>query len=137
VCKNKTIITSRLQFCSMRLIAGFSYELPEKTNDLASLDPFNAAEVVTASDKLVPLPDGSFSCVVCSEIFVTIDQGLLHYNSHFKLYCAVCNKTFAKTFTYRRHMNYHAGAIKCDICDKKFDRLTALASHKKALHRIF
>jgi len=109
--------------------------VPEETYQTAKMGPINEAEV-NSKDTIVLLSDGTFLCSVCEAIFDDYRKGYKHYRSHLKLFCELCEKSFSSNFNYKRHMNYHAGAYKCEICNKKFDRVLYLENHNKQVHKI-
>ena len=50
--------------------------------------------------------------------------------------CNFCQKTFARKFALRRHLNTHRGepSLKCDICDDQFVEAYDLTTHRRTKH---
>lgn len=50
--------------------------------------------------------------------------------------CGICERTFAKKKTLKRHMNVHDGSkVQCGKCTLFFDSVGALEAHKKIKHQ--
>ena len=50
--------------------------------------------------------------------------------------CNFCQKTIARKFALRRHLNTHRGepSLKCDICDVQFADAYDLTTHRRTKH---
>lgn len=80
-----------------------------------------------------------YSCDICSRCF-SQQNGLkkhmkTHENRSDKVYvCCFCNESFTNFGVYTTHKKKHEASgfrIKCDICEKTFDKLRSLAVHKR------
>ncbi|XP_064629352.1 zinc finger protein 236-like [Lineus longissimus] len=114
--------------------------------------------LVQSSDVLMPLsldmkpvvggrkvkrPFQLFSCLVCSNEFVSLNELSSHAAEHtgatvdFDLFqCEMCGKHFTDKSNYRRHRRIHSGEkpYKCQFCEVAYSRSDILKQHLVTRH---
>ncbi|XP_041971708.1 zinc finger protein 271-like [Aricia agestis] len=134
-------------------------QIDEITEDLISCSESNVTKITVRKDlyessppsvkeenldlKIKPVThsEQTWECDICSKIFKTRKQHMLHLRCHKKNFpCPIniCGKKFATKGDLDKHIRCHTGErpFQCDECKKSFTQRGSLKAHKISVHNM-